>query len=131
MRLFQIKKLGQWFPRKQIEECRMKPTKPKKSCPPPHPGRPIIVGKPHKQKSRVDGAYNAHECVYKCMWILNSVSIGMGSSVYMCISVCVCVCAYVCVYLTAQMRTGCRQLLCSRPHSFPSRCISPQPTCHP
>lgn len=92
MRLFQIKKLGQWFPRKQIEECRMKPTKPRKSCPPPHPDRPIIVGKPHKQKSKVDGGYNAYECVYKCMWILNSVSIGMGSSVYMCISVCVCVC---------------------------------------
>lgn len=97
MRLFQMKELGQWFPRKQIEECRMKPTKPRKSCPPPHPGRPIIVGKPHKQKSRVDGAYNAHECVYKCMWILNSVSIGMGSSVYMCISMCVCVCVCMCV----------------------------------
>lgn len=37
----------------------------------------------------------------------------------------------VCVRLTAQMRTGCRQLLCSGPHSVPSRCISPQPTCHP
>ncbi|CAG13021.1 unnamed protein product, partial [Tetraodon nigroviridis] len=37
----------------------------------------------------------------------------------------------VCVCLTARMRTGCRQLLCSRPRSVPSRCISPQPTCHP
>ena len=46
------------------------------SCPPPHPGRTIIVWKPHKQKSRDDGGYNAHECVYKCVcvcvWILNS-----------------------------------------------------------
>ena len=37
----------------------------------------------------------------------------------------------VCVCVTARMRTGCRQLLCSRPRSVPSRCISPQPTCHP
>lgn len=58
-----------WFPRKQTEECRVKPAQPSMSCPPPHPGRAIIVWKPHKQKSRGDGGYNAHECVYKCVCV--------------------------------------------------------------
>ena len=85
-----------WFPRNQTDECGVKPAKPGVSCPPPHPGRAIIVWEPHKQKSRGDGGYNTHECVYKCVCVRvcipNLLSIGMGSSVCMCVCVCVCVC---------------------------------------